>query len=200
MSLLHIGGGSGSSAVAPEGVDFDGVSDYLSRSSDLVGNVDSKTFTFSAWVYCGSNIRGAKIIDFRSVAGDQGSIIIGDFGELAITMRNSIGTTILSATAPNYTIPYLTYINILISIDLTNSANRKIYISDIDKTASFTFATYTNGFIDFTKTTWRIGNDQSLTGIQIKGRLSNVFLAYEYVDLSVESNRRMFITSDGKPA
>ena len=33
--------------VMPEGVDFDGVNDYLSRSTDLVGNVDSKTFTFS---------------------------------------------------------------------------------------------------------------------------------------------------------
>ena len=35
----------------PEAVDFDGVEDYLSRSEDLVGNSDGKTFTFSSWVY-----------------------------------------------------------------------------------------------------------------------------------------------------
>ena len=41
----------GEGVVAPEGVSFDGVTDYLSRSTDLVGNVDSKTFTFNCWIY-----------------------------------------------------------------------------------------------------------------------------------------------------
>ena len=30
-----------------DAIDFDGANDYLSRSSDLVGNTDGKTFTFS---------------------------------------------------------------------------------------------------------------------------------------------------------
>ena len=54
MSLLAVSSGDiagGTSVAAPEGVDFDGVNDYLSRSSDLVGNVNSKTFTFSCWFY-----------------------------------------------------------------------------------------------------------------------------------------------------
>ena len=38
---------NGASGVA-DAIDFDGVTDYLSRSSDLVGNADGKTFTFSA--------------------------------------------------------------------------------------------------------------------------------------------------------
>ena len=32
-------------------IDFDGTNDYLSRSSDMTGNADGKTFTFSAWIY-----------------------------------------------------------------------------------------------------------------------------------------------------
>ncbi len=45
-----------------EAVDFDGEDDYLSRSSDLIGNQDSKTFTFSTWVYPDSNKTGSQAI------------------------------------------------------------------------------------------------------------------------------------------
>ena len=34
----------------------------------------------------------------------------------------------------------------------------------------------------------------------MQGRLSNIFLDYNYRDLSQEFNRRLFITADGKPA
>jgi hypothetical protein len=43
-SLMQKSAGGGD---LPVGVDFDGTNDYLSRSSDLVGNADGKTFTFS---------------------------------------------------------------------------------------------------------------------------------------------------------
>ncbi len=49
-SLASPSGGAGGGS-EPEAVSFDGVTDYMSRSSDFVGNTDSKTFTFSCWVY-----------------------------------------------------------------------------------------------------------------------------------------------------
>jgi len=36
-------------ATQAEAVDFDGTNDYLRRTSDLTGNTDGKTFTFSFW-------------------------------------------------------------------------------------------------------------------------------------------------------
>ncbi len=37
-------------------------------------------------------------------------------------------------------------------------------------------------------------------GYFVGGRLSNFYLDYDYRDLSQETNRRLFITADGKPA
>ena len=51
MKELMAAGNSLPTGDTPEGVSFDGTNDYLSRSSDLTGNADGKTFTFSAWVY-----------------------------------------------------------------------------------------------------------------------------------------------------
>ena len=66
MSLVHLGSTASSGSVPAEGVDFDGTYDYLSRSTDLVGNVDSKTFTFSAWVYY---LGGANLAPYISHTG-----------------------------------------------------------------------------------------------------------------------------------
>ena len=44
VNPVAVGGGA-------EAVSFDRTNDYLSRSSDLTGNADSKTFTFSCWFY-----------------------------------------------------------------------------------------------------------------------------------------------------
>ena len=56
----------------PEAVDFDGVDDYLSRDSDLVGNSDSKTFTFSGWIYLSDNLDGNPKILYANNTGDTG--------------------------------------------------------------------------------------------------------------------------------
>ena len=60
MKELMAAGNSLSLGDKPEGVSFDGSSDYLSRSSDLTGNADGKTFTFSAWVYLGHTGSGSS--------------------------------------------------------------------------------------------------------------------------------------------
>ena len=48
QAAAGVGGGAGELAAA---IDFDGTNDYLSRSSDMTGNADSKTFTLSFWMY-----------------------------------------------------------------------------------------------------------------------------------------------------
>lgn len=194
--LLATSGDIASSEVSAEGVDFDGTYDYLSRSTDLVGNVDSKTFTFSAWVYIGSITKPFSITTFYTTTNTfQVLFDLGVNKNLQIVGRNSAGTIILYATAPISTPSWNTFHNILISIDLANSANRSIYIDDI--IVSTTWETYTNDLIDLTTADKFIGKDSTTS--YAKGRLSHVFLSYDYIDLSIEANRRLFITADGKP-
>ena len=193
MSLLHIGGSSGASSVVPaEGVDFDGVSDYLSRSSDLVGNVDSKTFTFSCWVYLGVKNSFNMIYEVKDTVG-KAQIWVGSTG-FDMAFSNSAGTIIMDITHSG-DIPKETWLNILVSVDLANASNRHIYINDT-VLSGVAWNSYTNGFIDFTCANHCI-SAQVGGGSKIKGRLSNLFLSHQYMDLSIEANRRIFINSDG---
>lgn len=188
MLLLGSSGTGSHGGEIAKAVDFDGTNDYLSRASDLVGNADGKTFTFSAWVWSNLNSDGnfynssSKFrinvtpsnlqISAQDVAANP--IIVfssGDFKSLA-----EIGT----------------FYHVLISVDLANTSKRYVYINDVPITGG-TWGTYTNANIDFTNAVHGVGENY-------KGRLAHVFLAYEYIDLSVEANRRIFITSDRKPS
>ena len=198
MSLLNaiMAGASESSlptTVAPEGVDFDGVSDYLSRSTDLVGNVDSKTFTFSAWVWLNKlNINQPIFIGYD---GNGTGFYLSVQSNNKITISaNSVSVAALSMSIDLPLAVKNTFFNILISINLSDFSKRYVYINDI--LASVTWTTYTNVEINFKKANQRIGNYSTL---YTNFRLSNIFLDYTYRDLSIEANRRLFITSDGKP-
>lgn len=43
-------------------VDFDGANDYLIRNGDFLGNIDSKTFTFSVWIFRSPAKSGGDIL------------------------------------------------------------------------------------------------------------------------------------------
>ena len=181
-------------------IDFDGTNDYLSRSSDLTGNADGNTFTFSCWVY---NVGGAYIYTVDTGTSASGYSFQAQYtsaGNLYFRAKEIAGgqATLLDFYVVSI-IPSQTWTNVLVSVDLANTSNRKVYVNDIDVTASVVWTTFTNGNIGFTNSYHTVqarygGNNK------YKGRLSNLFLDYTYRDLSVTNNRRLFITEDGKPA
>jgi hypothetical protein len=181
----------------PEGVSFDGTNDYLSRTSDLTGNTDSKTFTFSAFVFCprvsGSMVSPRPLSNGSGRFNIYGSSGSGSAHSFTLRGSNTSGTIILNATTSAKLVGD-NWVHLLVSIDMANSSNRKVYINDEEDTG-VVWTTYTNQNIDFTDTVWRVNT----TGGQ-KARLAHVFLDYTYRDLSTESNRRLFIDSDGKPS
>jgi hypothetical protein len=180
-----------SGAVDPEAVSFDGSNDYLSRSSDLTGNADGKTFTFSFWFWRGVDgstdklyVAGPGLIDFSIAASNV-------FGFAAYNASSSVVINVNMA-AP----PIKTWNHVLLSCDVTNTSNRYLYINDVLQ--SPTWATYTNSEINWTHTSHSIASNSG--GSNLEGRLANFFLDHTYRDLSIESNRRLFIDADGKPA
>jgi hypothetical protein len=193
MKELMAAGNSLSLGDTPEGVSFDGSNDYLSRSSDLTGNADGKTFTFSAWVYHVDSSTDSiytinKVSDTFSVGTSSSAI--------SIYCKNSAGTIILNSLhgMTNQMYPKNTWFNLLVSIDMSNPSNRYVYINDQPATSS-SWMVYSNDSINFTDINHAVGGTN-----KFKGRLAHVFLDYTYRDLSVESNRRLFIDSDGKPS
>lgn len=180
--------------VEPVGIDFDGTNDYLIRTTDLVGNTDSKTFTFSFWGYV-ANGAFLQTIRFRDLGVN---INIANAGtELSFDMRNSGGSLVTWGKAYGFNVNN-TWAHFLISFDMTSTANRYIYLND--EQATITFNSYSNAAIGFTRTPKGIGANPENTNQIAKGRLAHVYLDYTYRDLSIEANRRLFIDEDGRPA
>jgi hypothetical protein len=189
-ALQVAAGNSQETGDVAEAIDFDGTNDYLSRSSDLVGNTNSKTFTFSTFFYTAAS--GTRQ---RFLADGVGYVAIEyDGAKIDVVLYNTALSVVLDAsTAAN--IPSFTWLHILISVNMDSTATRAIYIND--QAASVTWTTYTTGqTIDWTHPVWRIGQSSAL----MRGRLSNLFLDYTYRDLTNVTNRRLFVTADLKPA
>jgi hypothetical protein len=177
-----------------QAIDFDGTNDYLSRSTDLTGNTDSKTFTFGFWVWLTNTGSNQYIYD----RGSRFVVYVTSAGAVAILGYNTSGLLRLNATTAANAVAWETFINITISIDLANTANRYLYLNDVAQ--SVTWSNYINDTLNFAGTNhYLLAATSSVTSLE-KGRASNVFLDYTYRDLSVTANRRLFVTADLKPA
>jgi len=185
--IIQAAAGNVETAVEPVGIDFDGTNDYLSRSSDLTGNSDSKTFTFSAWVW--SDTTSSKCIYSNRNPSNGFQVFLGNGSQITVFATNSSGTTILSTGNPSGSqIAKNTWSHVLISIDLTNASNRFVYINDENRTSDYSWATYTNDNIDFTQTDHRVA-DRPTGSAVIDGRLAGVYLDYTYRDLVSDSKQ-----------
>ena len=183
----------------PEGVSFDGTNDYLSRGSDMTGNTNSKTFTFSCWVYHSSlDSSASKGLYEVSDMGDNNIRIFIDSSHniqlaSAYLGGNGFATT---NTAP---VDVDTWTHIAVSMDKDNQSASRLYINDISYTMSF--ANFTTNPIPFQfLVRMQVARFSTSSPGIITGRLAHVFLDYTYRNLSTESNRRLFIDSDGKPS
>ena len=185
--------GAKNNVVEPVGIDFDGTNDYLSRSTDLVGNVDSKTFTFSAWLW---PIAVVSAPNYFSVNTNKFLLYVSSANVLRFLAKNEAGTGIIDLSINGFS-NNKNWNHVLIACDLTDVNKRHVYING-QLYANVSWATYTNDAIDFTGD---YGVGASSTGSnKSKSRLSNFYLDHTYRDLSIEANRRLFITEDGKPA
>ena len=178
-----------SASSVADAIDFDGATDYLSRSSDLVGNADGKTFTFSAWVWPNNTGSASRVYACTNSGAARFSVSYNT-GTLTVSGVNSTGTTVLSAASTNVVLPLNSFSHVLVSMDLTSASNRSIYVNDVS--VAVTWDTYTNDAIDFTLAEHGIGEAIGF-GQKVKGRLAHLYLDYTYRDLSIEANRRIFV-------
>ena len=201
--MFNAAGGIVAGGEAAEGVSFDGTNDYLSRTSDLTGNADGKTFTFSCWVYFVTTGTTQRIYTVQSGAGGENGFqaYITNTGQFIINNYVDGGGGGANRTltfTSSLLVPEKTWSHIVFSCDLTNTSNRHLYINDV-LDSSVTYGYYNNLNIDFALAEHYIGYVNGFSQ-NVKGRLAHVYLDYTYRDLSVEANRRLFITDDFKPA
>ena len=175
--------------------DLDGSADYLSRSS-IVGIADGKQFTFS----CALNSDNVSPNPICFASGANGRFIVqtngGRLQVVAADSSNSFNLNVTVAAADTYVVGR-NYV-ITVSIDLTSTSKRHIFINGVDKTSSATWTTYTNSNIGFsigTSPTYQIG--AQVSSATHNGRLGNVFFDTRFIDLSVPANLAKFVTGTG---
>lgn len=174
----------------------------LTRSGALTGTVDTETFVFADYIVPSAHDVSFGVQLFTFYAGTTTRIAIGIDSTGHITAQG-FGLTsgnkrldLTSSTVLSAATPYA----ILLSIDLTNSSNRALYINDVLDTTTWT--TYVNNTLSFgTIDTYVVGNITG-GGANYTGDMADFYWVENntFLDLSVTANRRLFFSATNKPA
>lgn len=177
-------------------VAFNG-STRLTRGAGFTGAADSKKLTISAWV----RKQTVDGVNYRILTSDNSvaflQFYIGAGNKLTLTAPNAAGTNVVVMTAAADYLAADGWVHSLISFDLSDTGKRHYYRNDALQ--SPTWGTYSNDDMDFTLPDWALG--ALVGGGQIRAMdMADIQVWFgTYVDLSVEDNRRLFISSTGKP-
>jgi hypothetical protein len=191
--------GDGVGLLTVDAAEFDG-SEYFSRGAGLTGAADGKTGVFSGWFYLTSG-GGVQYLLCEGVFGGVRFEIFRFSSPryFVVRGRNSAGTEILIAVTTN--VDYIAGTgpwHLLVSWDLAN-AKCHIYVNDVDVFDSFT-ATLTDDSIDHTVPDVQVGAATENGNAKFEGEMSEFYFApNQYLDFSVEANRRKFISANGFP-
>ena len=177
--------------ISPEAVSFDGSNDYLQRS--FSESVRSE-MTFSAWVYASPYTNNKTFFrNGATTAPFEFNVQVQADGDLEF--RLTTGNQNKSAYANNRAFGFNTWNHILFSIDASTGA-AQLYINDRNVGIGTTGVAGED--IKPLLNNFQIMKGEA-TG-KAKGRVANVFVDYTYRNLGTESNRRLFITDELKPA
>jgi len=190
LVLSGAAGALGGAAEVAEAVSFDGVNDFLSKLYSANGlATSSKTFTFSGWFYWAGNSSQTIFQTPTFLISCNNSV-----KKVTISGYSDTYATILGYT-PTNTIAKNTWNHILVSMDMSDSSKRHVYFNDVADAGSY--SSYSNTAIGF----GQAGTTTISSGsAEIEGRLAHIYLDTTYRDFSVESNRRLFVTENYKPA
>jgi hypothetical protein len=195
--LMGASGGAGDGGpleITVNAVNFDGTNDYLTRGADFTSNIDGPRGTLVFW------------LDMNGGDGAVHNIMIGEGSFFNLTRRNdnkmqinlwsATPANILDMLSINTRVAADGWVCVLMSWDLTSALKAHLFFNDVDETS---IATKIEGDIDYTRANYAIG--ASITGgAKLNGCLSQFYFnAEEYLDFTVESNRRKFISAGGKP-
>ncbi len=177
------------------GVTFDGTNDYLTRDADLTGSADSQLWSGSFWFKRGS-VGSIQLIYANDPAVNPSTAIgFRATNELVMEGENDAGTVILDIETSAIT-DTASYHHCMFSVDLADTGKRHLYIDDA---SDLNVNIYTDDTMDFTEGDHAVGA-ASDGGFKFIGDLADLWIANGvYIDLSVEANRRKFITAAGTP-
>ncbi len=174
----------------------DSTGTYLSRAQP-VGVVDGSQFTLSMWF---NQTTGGNCLLFASTAGSNSAYIdLYNFVSGVATLEtrnNSGGAQNLSSTWATASAGAVHHI--VVSIDLTNTAKRHVYVDGVAQSVTWTTYDTANPNIDWTVSSWFVMHGPSNGFGDCGGQVGQVWFNTSYIDLSVPANLAKFYNA-GKP-
>ncbi len=189
------GGGGDPAEIAVNAVNFDGTNDWLSRGDGLTGAADTKTFLMSWWFKIGGG--DGSTLRWISAEGDLVTVTRSGTNHLAINLVSpSISTVWSVATTDTYVVSGATWNHVLIALNAAADI-QQIYVNDV--VPGLGAPTTSDDLVDFTRSDWANMGKVTTGGNKWDGDIAEYYMTNEFLDLSVESNRRKFISAGGKP-
>lgn len=192
--LFGCGGGYlGYGASGLDAADFDGSNDWIQLATLSGQTGTQKTGTLSFWVrFDGGDGALQYILRTAGVPSSAIAITRNVGNDLTFAIHTSSNGDVEFDSASTYTAS-ATWYHFLASWDAGNSVAH-LYVND---SSDITGATFTDGTID-SYANWTIGSDPSGSD-KLNGALAEFYYSEEYIDFSVETNRRKFISAGGRP-
>lgn len=177
-----------------DAVYFDGTNDYMKRTTNWTGLSDGRYSTLSVWVKPAAIADGSRI-DLFMLDGAKFYVNRGTGGNLVFTVKGASSSSAIYNRVSNTTVNSGSgWSHILWSFDSLNLVDH-LYINDVADTSTENgYWAYENA--DWTSTWNMFAN---VTSNKWTGDVAQFWWTDEYVDFSVESNRRKFISEYGKP-
>jgi len=184
-----------------DAVDFSGSGQYMRRVGDFVGSATGKTGIFSCWLRVdGGNGSFRRIFCSGITLGNTSTHVQFEMttsNTLSVVMRNSATTNIFRHDTVGTFAAGANWIHMLASWDLLNGFGH-LYINDVSDVDGG-LITNTNDTINYVQGDWAIASAAS-GAFYFNGAIAELYFApNQYLDFSVEANRRKFRTSTGKP-
>jgi hypothetical protein len=183
---------------------FDGVNTVINLGGDLPDQTNGKQYTFSTWVYVGDYSSNAVHPLALVFGGDVGYPLrltgSGSTRTLQIRMLRFFSSIVALQFDSSVNVGENTWLHIMCSVDMSNVARRHVYVNDVAYTGTWT--TYNNEDLRLQQpnTGWIVGGDREPPTPSAPMSLAEMYFTGSYIDLSIEANRRKFITADGLPA
>lgn len=193
MWLNKFGTGGHASGDVAGAVDFDGVNDYLRKTTALTNLGGSKQFTFSAWVYVVAGIDLFSITTSALSERFSCTATVTETPSIQIIGMDQTGSNVFNKSL---NVPLNTWAHLIVSASLQTGVAHA-YLNDVGQSAP----AISNAEIGFNGPWYAVGGT-AITNpptARRKSRIAHLYLDYTYRDLSIEANRRLFITADRKP-